>query len=182
MEFTLSYRGELKSNGDKEHKHILRRRFHSQLAELWRQPPLNDRPELAADSPGNGNPSLSVRRDPFRFVPLVSTRICAIAGLDILMLRPGAPGDIIRGGGDIDNRLKTLLDALKVPEANALPSNCTPQSGEDPFYCLLEDDKLVTSIRIETDRLLDASIENEVLLVVRVSTKLTEVYMDTIGL
>jgi len=180
MQFTLSYRGELKSNGDKEHKHNLRRHFHVQLANLWKQPPLKDRPELTADP--QGNLSLLIRQGSFRFVPLVSTRINAIADLDILMLRPGVPGDIIKVGGDIDNRLKTLLDALKVPEANAIPPNCTPQSGEDPFCCLLEDDKLVTSIRIETDRLLDASSENEVLLVVRVSTKLTKICWGTIGL
>jgi hypothetical protein len=106
----------------------------------------------------------------------------AIAELDIVMLRPGPPGQILRGGADIDNRLKTLLDALKVPEANALPDGIAPEPGEDPFFCLLEDDKLVTSIRIETDRLLVPRDENEVLLLMRVTTKYTVATWANIGL
>ena len=36
-------------------------------------------------------------------------------GLKILFLRKEGPGKLILQGGDIDNRLKTLLDALKMP-------------------------------------------------------------------
>jgi hypothetical protein len=113
---------------------------------------------------------------------LVSSRLHSIAELDVVMLRPGAPGEIIRGGGDIDNRLKTLLDALKVPEGNALPANCIPQGDEEPFYCLLEDDNLVTVVRLEADRLLDAQNDREVLLLVRVVTKYTLATWANIGL
>jgi len=176
MEFRLHYRGLLKGNGDPTHKHTLRRCFHKQLAELWKQPPLANRPQLLG--------SLSLQRGPYRFVPLVCGTLHAIAELDIVMLRPGPPGQILRGGADIDNRLKTLLDALKVPEANALPDGIAPGPEEDPFFCLLEDDKLVTSIRVETDRLLDPGNENEneVLLLMRVTTKYTEATWANIGL
>lgn len=182
MEFRLTYRGELKGNGDPRHKHDLRRQFHLQLAELWKQTPLVNRPELAAATPPAGKVSLSMARGPFRFVPLVSTEIHAVADLDMVLLRPGAPGEILRGGGDIDNRLKTLFDALKVPEPNALPPGTTPQAGEDPFYCVLEDDKLVTRVRVETDRLLDPKDEREVLLILRVLTKYTDTIWANIGL
>lgn len=182
MEFRLSYRGELKGNGEPAHKHAIRRAIHTQLAELWRQPPLLGRPNLVAAAPGPGELTLSVARPPYRFVPLVSTRLHATADLDIVLLRPGPPGHILRGGGDIDNRLKTLLDALKIPEANALPLGAAPVAGEDPFYCLLEDDKLVTGIRVETDRFLDAANEREVLLVIRVVTKYTEAIWANVGL
>jgi len=182
MEFRLHYRGELKGNGDPGHKHALRTYFHKLLAELWRQPPLVNRPELAAETPREGKVSLSLKRGLYRFVPLVSERLHAIAELDIVMLRAGPPGQILRGGGDVDNRLKTLLDALKVPEANALPPGIVPKPGENPFFCLLEDDKLVTSIRIETDRLLDPQHENEVLLLMRVTTKYTEAIWANVGL
>lgn len=182
MEFRLSYRGELKGNGDPGHKHAIRRVFHTQLTELWRQPPLSGRPELAAAAPAAGQLTLSVERPPYRFVPLVSTRLHATADLDIVLLRPGPPGHILRGGGDIDNRLKTLLDALKLPEVNALPPGAVPAAGEDPFYCLLEDDKLVTGIRVEADRFLDAANEREGLLLIRVTTKYTEAIWANIGL
>jgi hypothetical protein len=42
----------------------------------------------------------------------------AQAELDVLLLAANLPGALIRRGGDIDNRLKTLFDALSVP-ANA---------------------------------------------------------------
>jgi hypothetical protein len=33
----------------------------------------------------------------------------------------------------------------------------SPKPGEDPFFCLLEDDKQVSHLSVETDRLLDPS-------------------------
>jgi hypothetical protein len=58
--------------------------------------------------------------------------------------------------GDIDNRLKTIIDALRLPgNAKELVGYETPAEGEDPFYCLLEDDKQVTQLSVETDTLLD---------------------------
>jgi hypothetical protein len=56
--------------------------------------------------------------------------------------------------GDIDNRLKTLLDELRIPEAGENYSARQPAADEDPFFCLLEDDKLITRIAVETDDLL----------------------------
>lgn len=182
MEFRLSYRGELKANGDREHKHNLRRHFHRQLMELWKQPPLTGKPGLTSAMPKPGQFSLSRTVGVFRFVPLVSTRLHATAELEILLLRPGPPGQLLHSGGDIDNRLKTLLDALKVPEENAIPTGVSPERVENPFYCLLEDDKLVTAIRVETDRLLDPQREREVLLVIKVATRYTSAIWANIGL
>jgi hypothetical protein len=47
--------------------------------------------------------------------------------LKITLLRPEEPGAIILQSGDIDNRLKTLFDALSVPaQPNQLPKNDAP--------------------------------------------------------
>ncbi len=52
----------------------------------------------------------------------------------------------------MDNRIKTLFDGLKMPrEAQDLGPYLTPAVGEDPFYCLVEDDRLITSVSVETD-------------------------------
>ena len=66
------------------------------------------------------------------------------------------PGRLIQAG-DIDNRIKTLIDALRMPGMNGseLRGNETPLDGEDPFYVLLEDDKMVSSFSVESDDLLD---------------------------
>jgi hypothetical protein len=54
-------------------------------------------------------------------------------------------------GGDIDGRIKTLLDALAMPQHTELENNSTTQH---PIYCLLEDDSFVSGLNIESERLL----------------------------
>ena len=89
----------------------------------------------------------------------------------ITMLRPQPPSMIFSQSGDIDNCLKTLLDALKMPSDAKIPSGETPAQDEEPFFCLLEDDCLVTKLVVETDRLFDPSAAPaEVILLVRVQT------------
>ena len=58
-------------------------------------------------------------------------------------------------GGDLDNRLKTLLDALRAPKVLAeVPEHAQPSADESPFLCLLEDDALIDGLSVTTDRLL----------------------------
>jgi integrase len=50
--------------------------------------------------------------------------------------------------GDIDGRLKTIFDALRMPKNLDETARQKPQDDEDPFFCLLEDDKLISEIRV----------------------------------
>lgn len=183
MEFRLHYRGPLKSNGGTKDKHQIRRRFHEQLKVLWQQKPLKDSylnlilekgPDLENFARNVGN---------FTFVPLVNEKVNLIADLDIVLLRPEEPGAIVTQCGDIDNRLKTLLDALRMPKQDEL-KNFQPESLEIPhFFCLLEDDNLITRLAIETDRLLEpVGDKSEVEMLIRVHTKVTIATLDNIGL
>ncbi len=96
----------------------------------------------------------------FAFVPLVSAEMNVVAELSITLLRPEPPGGLITQGGDIDNRLKTLFDALTVPrQSNALPSGVAPTKDESPFFCLLEDDNLITSVSVRTEQLLEPNLD-----------------------
>ena len=46
-------------------------------------------------------------------------------------------------------------------DAQELPGSFgTPEEGETPFHCLLEDDKLISKITVETDTLLEPTGEN----------------------
>ncbi len=110
----------------------------------------------------------------YRFVPLVRRDYGITCALDILFLRRDAPGDIV-SGGDIDNRIKTLLDGLQKPKSrDQLAGYDEPGPDEDPFFCLLEDDSLISRISVDTDRLLTQrepeERESEVYLVITVST------------
>ncbi len=142
MEFTLKFSGDLKANAGKEDKHLIRKEFHVQMKELWNHQPLRDHQDLKRELIKNiGN---------FNFLPLVSEKLAFTAEIDIIMLRPGTPGKIITEGGDIDNRLKTLFDALRVPDnITALPKINSPDEDEDPFCCLLEDDNLITRVSVK---------------------------------
>jgi hypothetical protein len=117
------------------------------------------------------------------FAPLVSRRIETVAALDVLFLRHQAPGQMLYEGGDIDNRIKTLLDALRMPSVGELQQiGQTAQYDEQPFYCLLQDDALVTKLTVETDRLLIDSDAHDLLAVLHVHVRSSRSTMDNLGI
>lgn len=120
----------------------------------------------------------------FRFVPLVTKQWDLVCELDILFLRAEAPGALFPNAhGDLDNRLKVLFDALRMPALSELPPTAVPEETQRPFFCLMEDDKLITAVRVETERLLDEpGGHNRVQLVVRVTVKARRVNMITMEL
>lgn len=159
-----------------EHKQAIRKVFHRQLKHLWETdwflsthrvyPKDFGMDRIVADSaarwgapPDKMVPLLDVvahkyRENGYRFVPLVQKDWRLMCSLQILFLRHDPPGSVVHAG-DLDNRIKTLIDALRKPDnANELRGNETPVEGEDPFFCLLEDDKLVTGLAVESDRFL----------------------------
>lgn len=160
MRLTLHYRGQLRANGSPVHKHELRRAFHAQLRTLWSQKPLSEHTSLLAPR-NQGEYSLLRNSGAFTFVPLVNAEMDSTAELSLTLLRPEPPGNLLTQGGDIDNRLKTLFDALTMPRhANALPVDAKPTDGESPFFCLLEDDNLVTSVQVRTEQLLEPNSDS----------------------
>jgi hypothetical protein len=96
----------------------------------------------------------------FRFVPIVTRFHELSCGLDIEFLRREKPGDIV-SGGDLDNRLKNLLDALRMPHQLDELKNIEPSAPGERLYCLLEDDALITRWSVATDYLLDPVLEGE---------------------
>jgi hypothetical protein len=198
VEFTLYYRGPLRPNGKPKHKHQVRQILHKQIKELWNQPPLDTHHGLFDPKealPGiKGNTIVIVEREEvsvvrpvgaYRFAAIVSSELDLVADLTITFLRPGPPGAIVTQGGDIDNRIKTLLDALKIPDgSDALPKGTFPQEDENPFFCLLDDDSLITSLNIKTDRLLDPDVSSsaEVVLLIHVRTRPTVGTFINLGL
>jgi hypothetical protein len=93
------------------------------------------------------------------FIPLVTAEMGLRCKIDILFLRPEEPGMIVKGA-DLDNRLKTLFDALRLPrDCDEMPNHKTTS---DPVYCLLEDDRLISEIRVIADHLLLLPKEREI--------------------
>lgn len=197
VEFRLLYQGDqLTSDGSPTIKHAIRRQFHPQLKQLWKSTSqltkmarvrgiYADRIEpLASDcSPETCEASFFewmgrlYERGNFHFVPLVEQSLCVKVSLDILFLRRDQH-PLIKAGGDIDNRLKTLFDALRVPDTTAGLGGA-PEKGEDPFFVLLQDDCLVSKVRVSADNLLmlpqqKAMNAKDAFLVIDVKLKTTE--------
>lgn len=170
MEFYIQYEGPVPSQNtsDKENKkvetHRIRRHFHPQLARLWdsRFGPLANLPPRSEQSwyeqkrkyldeiSEKATPKDVREGTKFRFLPIVSKLENLVCSLDITLYRRKEPGSIVGPSGDLDNRIKVLFDAMSIPQhANQL-TNLTPEQGENPLYCLMEDDSLITEYKIST--------------------------------
>jgi hypothetical protein len=146
---------------------------------MWAQPPMCNRPEFRLPSCTPGDYGLLKDVGLFSFLPLINSVMNVVAEVSIILLRPEAPRRVITQGGDMDNRLKTLFDALaKPPHPNALPARATPSQDQTPFYCLLEDDNLIVKLTVETEQLLEEVADKVVDLTIRIRTRVTQ---STIG-
>jgi hypothetical protein len=86
------------------------------------------------------------------FVPLVRHSLYLACAVDVLFLRHEEPYNLMRQGGDLDGRIKTLFDALKMPDPKNEYVGDDPTA--DPLYVVLEDDALISDISIKSGRLL----------------------------
>jgi hypothetical protein len=161
-------------------KHEIRRHLNLQLVELWKEHPdlrsqatslffKSDRgdgiqhiipaPPHVSDAPNVKTWLQFIAEDHVRcshhFVPLVSIAGGFTCSLDILFLRRDSPGSLVKSGGDIDNRIKTLLDALTIPNESQL-AGIKFEPHEQPFYTLLEDDFYHRTVR-EDGSLVDSA-------------------------
>ncbi|CAN7460170.1 hypothetical protein [Mesorhizobium sp. LjNodule214] len=185
MEFRLIFEGDLKprQRAKLADIHKIRMTLHQQMKALWSVQPLSLLPtwKLTPNAPGAVTALQMVGAH--KFIALVHERLSVRANLDIILLRSEPPEGSLINHGDIDNRLKTLFDALRVPSAAELKSLGVGAVADEFTYCLLQDDKLVTKVSVEVDRLLtpdDGS--NKTLAIVKVNLRATLVTMSNLGI
>lgn len=176
MRFTLTYDGELGSDRGPAQKWSIRKQISPQLEELWRISPalqdvqrrrwipesdpyslfevhhMADDKRAFTQAPGKGSIDLCapIVKGGRQFWPLVRNSLALRCGLKITFMRKEEPGKVYQGG-DLDNRIKTLFDALSVPNVDQVVED---DGIGDPIHCLIEDDALISGITIETHRLL----------------------------
>lgn len=161
MKFHLTYAGPLKSDGKPRHKNDIRKIIHAQLRNLWEQnESLYGKPMAGFSTEERKTAIVRDRPDKhtkygIRWMPLIDADDDARIAIDILLLRQGPSGGLISQTGDIDNRLKTLFDALQIPpHQNQFDDRCDAPD-DDCFHVLLEDDSLIGKISVDTDTLLE---------------------------
>lgn len=190
MKFTLVFDSPLPPGkyASKDDKHHLRVLAHRQLKHLWDLKPLPYYTRLWTEEGKHGHP-FTDPPDPTQFdmgavpqvreswggidfIPLVCQSLALVAELDIKVLVPGSdPGDLIKDG-DIDNRIKTLLDGLRMPRnKQELPSSWAPDATETPFFALLQDDTLVTRISVALETRLSPPPDGNILALVAVHVR-----------
>ncbi|MFC5865245.1 hypothetical protein ACFPT7_23270 [Acidicapsa dinghuensis] len=185
LKFTLVYEGELLAYKEDRapHKHSIRKQFHPQLRLLWEQRLnhwMTSNQVSGSVMKWNAGPPMveqiawNFQRGPFQFVPLVTEKLVLACKLNILFLRREVGLGRIVQGGDIDNRLKTLFDALRMPKTLEETGGLPLLDTEKPFFCLLEDDALITEVRVRADTLLtptEGAGRNDVKLIIGVTVK-----------
>jgi hypothetical protein len=106
----------------------------------------------------------------FGFLAIVSSGHAVACKLSIHIERRDMVGGILNPEGDLDNRMKTLLDALRLPqnENEVMPPDDSTQKN---CFCLLEDDSLITGLNIQTSTSLEELPKGHVRLSIDVEVK-----------
>jgi hypothetical protein len=165
MKFQLSFEGPLPSSGNANDAYPrpaklqaiwkIRDSINSQLLHL-----VETHPALS----GRSSPSRALRHalippivvDGFPFRALARAHFKVKCSLKIDLLVNHEPGSVITKRGDLDNRIKTLMDGLRVPASQQEIKNFASKDflKQNDYVCLLEDDILVSALDVEMQRYL----------------------------
>lgn len=181
MKFKLLYFGDLRVNPRKRSQHVanIRMRIHPQLKKLVENSPWNNLQKYMMPNPTK-SPISTRHIGGIDWNPIITPNLKLLAELDILLLHPEIVG---LARTDVDNRTKTLLDALRRPQNEHEIGENTPKNI-GPIYTLLDDDHLVTKISVNTSHLLSPELfgqpiitkdgEEKVFLVIDVNVRVAE--------
>ncbi len=136
MELTLVYRGRLPSRQQNVGaiKSELRRSFHSQI-EAQVTPRLG----------GNLKQLGTTKVDQASFFSPAHPRLHTAVDLHVMLLTPAH----LARPGDIDNRLKTLIDGLTRPQTTQQLAAFDADQGS-PIFCLMDDDQLLRRVSLDS--------------------------------
>jgi len=191
-------------NSRSKEKWEIRKAIHPQLEELWQTSPtlrrvartyvpaggevylrweghhLGEKTEEAEEESRGRDPTdihlcAPINVDGIECIPLIRQSLALACSLNILFLRKEEPGSLVFQGGDLDNRIKTLFDALRMPTKDDRPAQQVDLPR--PLCCLLESDALINEFTIRADRLLTrpGSNASEVRLVIEAAVKVMHV-------
>jgi hypothetical protein len=160
MQFSLVYDGDLPSIGNStpplrqsklQAVWAVRDVISRQLDRLYETHPILRGAGFTENRMAANEARRPIRRHGQTFLALARPELRLKCQLDIKMLVNHEPGSVLTGTGDLDNRIKTLNDALRVPkEQHEMGSHQVP-AGQ-AYICLMSDDALVTGFKVAMDR------------------------------
>jgi hypothetical protein len=161
MKLTLTFDGDIPSVGNAKSLPspgklaaiwAMRDAFHAQLEHLWETHHLlqgRGSPQARAAATRLNTPILLHGR---QFVALVRNDMPLKCELEVRMLVNHSPGSLITKAGDLDNRIKGVIDALRMPGS---PDELRKRNSQPNIYaCLMQDDAVITGLKVSVERYL----------------------------
>ncbi|MCH9613063.1 MAG: hypothetical protein S4CHLAM102_15670 [Chlamydiia bacterium] len=153
MKIILKYTGALNSTTDVKDKQRVRDCFHRQLKRVWEAQGDNILKGVR-ETPWSSNETVDKM-----FVPLVRKEHDLRVKLDIDILKD--PARKSNKQFDLDNKLKTLFDCLRIPNTPQEMQRIQEELVEVPYFGLLQDDHLVEAVSIRKGDWMFAPDEQE---------------------
>lgn len=117
MHITLTYKGPVQGNARKQSDvWRLRKSFHKQLCKLSSTDEFGYVEKYADQETENLHPNIGIEVANSRYVPFVTSKMKTRCSLYIRVLRGVRQYNPVLGNVDLDNRVKTLIDALRAPQ------------------------------------------------------------------
>src|SRR5271156_6808570 len=118
VKFLLEYDGPLRAATDSDtkikNKNELRWRLSSQLGTFFQRGDFSKLPQGRVAHPPIRE--LEVQGRKFKFLPVIWISVPVMCELTIQIKRRENPGGVLTQDGDLDNRVKTIFDALRMPK------------------------------------------------------------------
>jgi hypothetical protein len=173
FEFSLVYTEVIRSsnNNSTKRKSDVRRALDKQLRPLWEMQPFKNIDNQIDPKFRDKNIQSYIPRKIglIEYVPLISNANYLFAELEITSLTKaiGQPYLHPFKNGDLDNKIKTLTDALRRPQNNDEAKHDTA-ADDDRIFCLLDDDILISKYTVESHPLLHPDFNELTRILVRV--------------
>ena len=123
-------------------------------------------PHKRAAKDDDVNPFYRSELGGYAWIPLVTQRNRLKVDLKIELL--GESYKVLKANGDLDNRLKVVLDSLRMVRQESELDAKDLGKGQDELFVLLEDDSLIHSLEVTAIPSFGSPIEHRVTIDVKV--------------
>ncbi|AZO45394.1 hypothetical protein EJ076_31985 [Mesorhizobium sp. M7D.F.Ca.US.005.01.1.1] len=169
MDIYLTYRGQIPSKKSSlDAIWAMRRSFHGQLVKLWGKEPFAILKKWEDSNFAAEAPNFLRKVGDQLFVPFYSEAIGVGVKLEINLLTGFPQQQAVISSGDLDNRVKRIIDALRAPtQKGELIASLEPDTR---WYCVMDDDSSVKEVTASLAPYLDSNDPSVSFVFVRIRT------------